>query len=374
MDKQHFIDAGYVDFGYISPELTSNSEYPEYIVENVTESVRKIQQHQTRSSFSFGFMADIHYSTTYNHDIRTKRLFNAYKEIAKRAHIDMLVLGGDYVNDGVKENYKVRNYRELRAHLDGIKYLPVNGNHDDNWIWDNCIEAELAEHQLTADEIYNLFYNHLVSLGAEFDAGSEGLYYFYNDVYKKVRYIFIDTNDVPMTFNEKGEAVHTEKHIFALSQRQTDWLINKALCFDEEGWSVVFIAHTAFLTSMKAEHADEYAQLKVINEIADSYKLGRDLDAEFGSGDYKIKAKAAFSEYKRAEVVGVFGGHWHKDIIEITEAGVPHIYANCVMMYLPYRKDGEKSEILFDIVTVDRESRTIHITRTGYGEDRTVNY
>ena len=61
---------------------------------------------------------------------------------------------------------------------------------------------------------------------------------------------------------------------------------------------------------------------------------------------------------------------------EYTKEGIPVIYIGNVIMYkyaVP-RIDGDKSELLFDIVTIDRKNRVIHTTRIGAGEDRTINY
>ena len=218
MDKQHFLDVGYVDKGYISPELSSHDTYPDYIKSTVEECVDKIQSHQNRNSISFGFMTDVHYSHTYNHNIRMLRNLNAYKEIQKRVWIDRLILGGDYTNDGNKK-YKVKQYRELRAHLDGIDYFPVNGNHDDNSIWDEFLKIENSTQHLTAEELYLLFYNHLPAKGAIFHKDNPRLYYYLNDEMRKVRYIFLDISDIPIKFDENGKLIYTKQHTFAISQK-----------------------------------------------------------------------------------------------------------------------------------------------------------
>ena len=77
--------------------------------------------------------------------------------------------------------------------------------------------------------MYNLFYNHLPRLGAKFDQENPGLYYYVDDETDKVRYIFLDGSDIPCKFNEKGKLVYTKQHTFAFSQKQREWLIDKAL-------------------------------------------------------------------------------------------------------------------------------------------------
>jgi len=177
MTKEDFIKAGYVNFGYISPALSSESTYPEYIMENVARAIERLKKIHKDDQVSFVFMTDLHYSVTANHDIRTRRLMNAYQDIKKETGIEMMILGGDYVNDGTKD-YKLRNYRALREYLKDEKWFPVNGNHDDNSIWDDdFVPAGVDTQHLTREERYVLFYNHVPSQGAVRDRENPGLYY-----------------------------------------------------------------------------------------------------------------------------------------------------------------------------------------------------
>ena len=38
------------------------------------------------------------------------------------------------------------------------------------------------------------------------------------------------------------------------------------------------------------------------------------------------------------------------------------------------RNDGDKTELLMDIIMVDAKNRTVNLTRVGSGEDRSYNY
>jgi len=93
-EPEYYLSCGYEDHGYVSPELSSSDEYPDYIKEEVWDSIRKVQSHQTTDTITFAFMTDLHLALSYNHKVRMKRTVNAYKEIAKRVHIDKLMLGG----------------------------------------------------------------------------------------------------------------------------------------------------------------------------------------------------------------------------------------------------------------------------------------
>ncbi|MBQ3225731.1 MAG: metallophosphoesterase [Clostridia bacterium] len=376
MYKEEFKRVGYVYFGYISPELSSENTYPDYIKENVLEAKEKIRAHQTESAITFAFMTDLHYSSTKNHDIRTQRLMNAYRELKRDVQVDKLILGGDYLNDGTKE-YKTNNYISLRNFLKDERYFPVNGNHDDNSIWDLCIENEVSENHLSPKELYDLFFDHLPDLGAEFNKKAPGLYYVYNDKEQKVRYIFLDTNDIPYSIDENGKLNYTKQHLFALSQNQLDWLVNEALCFDENGWDIIIISHNFYKFAEGGRNNKESERLKVLGDVLDAYQNGKDIDRDYFRDEFFVHCKAEFSKAKRGHIIACFAGHHHADFAERTDGGIPVIYTSNLMMYhpcTPERNDGDKSELLFDVVTIDRKEKAIYMTRVGAGEDRIIRY
>ena len=38
------------------------------------------------------------------------------------------------------------------------------------------------------------------------------------------------------------------------------------------------------------------------------------------------------------------------------------------------RADGDKTELLMDVITINTDKRTVNLTRVGAGEDRSFNY
>ncbi len=373
---EYYEKVGYEEGGYMPPVLSSSDEYPDYIEAEVMESVKSIQEHQGFDTFTFGFMTDLHYASCYNHYIRMKRNVNSYREITKRAHVDRLILGGDYTNEGCKE-YKADCFRELRAHFADVDYYPINGNHDDGTIWDKSyLKAEKSTNHLTHEDLYKLFYNHLPSKGAEFDKKNEGLYYLINDKVNKVRYVCLDSNDVPYIFDENGKLKYDGQHLFIMSQAQLDWLCNTALSFDEEGWSVLFFSHSHLA---EGEDRPLFINLYCMREIIAAFKHREKCSFTYGEGDFKRYVDADFSKGIGAEVIGCFIGDHHIDRVDTYRGVVYVLTANSVNYYAGQptwvpRGDGDKREILYDIVTVDKKQRKMFITRVGAGEDRTVEY
>lgn len=369
--RQGAIEAGYVNFGYFSPETSSKNEYPDYVKNAVDDAIRKIRSYQNKRSITFGFMADIHYSKTEIHDLRTKRLMNAYRDIKDAVGAELLLLAGDFINNGNKE-YSAACFTDLKEYLCEFKHFPVNGNHDDNSMWDEYIGNGKAVNHHTTRELYSLFYNHLPEVGATIVA-EDKLYYFYDDKENSVRYIFLDTSDIPDVYNEDGSLKYTKQHTFGISQEQIDWLINVALKTEEET-DFVICAHNAGLPS----EDEKSCPTKFLHHILDAHNQRGLLCREYGEGVFKVCIDADFAEYK-GKVLCVMCGHYHKDIVEKSQGGIPFIHSDCTIMYVwpvyyTVREDGNISEMIFDMVTIDRENNRIYTTRIGAGEDRIIEY
>lgn len=379
-EPEHYLKCGYEDHGYVSPELSSSDTYPEYIEQEVKRCVKEIQSHQGYDTLTFAFITDIHYALSYNHSIRLKRMLNAYKEIQKRVHIDKLILGGDYTNEGCKE-YKYDCFRKLRAEFSGIDYFPINGNHDDGSIWDrDYIKQKNAVNHLTHEDLYRVFYNHLPSKGAMFDKNNAGLYYYLDDEINKVRYICIDSCDIPYMHKEDGSLRYAAQHLFTVSQKQYEWLINEALVFNEDSWSVIFISHSVALpTENKENLGDIRVRMSLLKELIEAYKKGGQCSLKWEERDLGVNIDADFSHYKRAEVICCMVGDYHIDAVVYDNGNTPYVLtANAVTYCTPehelQRCDGDKTELLFDIVTVNKKERKLYITRVGAGKDRVVEY
>ena len=109
-------------------------------------------------------------------------------------------------------------------------------------------------------------------------------------------------------------------------------------------------------------------------DYAEFNKNGEKINKTYGEGDFEVKVDADFTSSDRGNIIAYFAGHYHADIIQHSEAGIPYIYVSNFIMYNTHRVDGNKSEILFDIVTIDRDNKIIYLNRVGYGEDRVVKY
>ena len=379
---EYYRETKWEDTGYLSPELSTQDTYPDYIREEAQISAYDVNKHlDGDNTITFGFMTDLHYATTENHRIRMKRMLNAYKDICNKTHNRILLIGGDLTNEGCRE-YKIECFKELKQQFSDIRYFPCNGNHDDGTIWDiQYIDNDKSENHLTQAERYDLFYSHLKAEKAVFPDGEKVLYYYVDDEKNKTRFIALDSGDVPQNMIN-GKLVHSAQWEFAMSQKQTDWLINDALSLSTEGWSIIIFVHSMIPPSSISEackQAREKWYLNHIEDILDSFKQRGKVYASYYDHDFKIDVNADFASYKNADLIGFFVGDFHRDMVDYTKGNIPKIFTANSVTYRgtqdrPPRNDGDKSEMLFDMVTVNKKTRNVHLTRVGCGNDRDVQY
>mgnify|MGYP003292539363 CR=1 FL=1 len=364
--KERLINLGY-DYGFECPQLGSDDEYPEYLVEAADECIQKIKKYQNNGNITFAFMTDIHYFPLPHHEVLLKRNLNVYKSISEQVRCDKLILGGDYVIDSPKTQ-KLGGYQKLREAFLPFHYLPVNGNHDTGSLWDSFMGFETPVNKLRRTEVFHAFFDHLPEEGAVFNKNHKGLYYYVDDDGNKVRYVMLDICDNPEKY--EGTLLGT----LCISQSQLDWLSSEALITN---YDIVIVAHSILSPLLIDEEKKSLSRyLEVITRVLDAYRNGEAIREDLYEGDFALHVDVNFAECDRGDILGVFVGHYHDDKVEYTKSGIPCIFtANFTMAECKIpRKVGEKSELLFDMVTIDRKTHTLYLTRVGAGEDRVVKY
>ena len=85
-----------------------------------------------------------------------------------------------------------------------------------------------------------------------------------------------------------------------------------------------------------------------------------------------------FTQAQRAEVVGCFSGHLHRDAL--AQVGALHVAVTTCDADLSYdpeeepRTAGTSAEQAIDLVTLNRRTRPVYLTRLGPGRDRSFSY
>lgn len=357
------------DQGFENPIFDSEDSYPDYLKESVAESIEKILTHQRKDSVTFGFMTDLHYLPLPHHDVLLERNKNVYRDICKNVNCSKLILGGDYVIDTFKKE-KLEGYKKLSQALSEFHYLPVQGNHDAASLWDKYLGNKDPLNKLYKQDVYVVFYSHLLEEGAVFNKNHSGLYYYVDDEEQNVRYIMLDICDSPAQYDKSLYSP------MCISQEQLEWFAKDALMTQKD---ILVFAHSIrrdVEIDGKVKIYDEY--LGVITQVLDAYKKGEKIKECLFENEFALSVDVNFSNVERGNIAAVFAGHYHNDIVEYTKNGIPCVFtANFNMAVCNLgtpRVIGDKTEILFDIVTMDRQDRTLYITRVGAGEDRVVRY
>ena len=367
------------DFGgYLEPEVTSDSEYPDYLQQEAKDTINKLLSLENGHTVSIGFMTDLHYAVNFKiqHQIRLRRLLNTYKDISENAKCSFLAIGGDVATNGSKQ-YVSECMTSLRNEFKakGIKFFPVTGNHDTNDIWDNvCVYERPAINHLLPKERYSLFFDHIENEGAVIGS-RDRLYYYVDNQKVKLRYIFLNCCDVPFEFKENGALKYAAQDDYFYSKEQLDWLTNEALSFSEDGWTVVIIQHVPIMIDFVRN--ENLNRVFVLHEILKARKDNAKCHYENNDKELLTEVFADLSQYKKCYIAGMFFGHIHKDRMYLKDGIHYTSTANSVMYKSDKtieRNDGDKTELLMDIITVDTKNRTVNLTRVGSGEDRSYNY
>lgn len=163
-----------------------------------------------------------------------------------------------------------------------------------------------------------------------------------------------------------------------MSQKQLDWLCSKALKFDDPGWSVMFITHSLLLPQEVDNPPEISKNMELLRRIVLAYKKGENYSENFGDGDFERKVDAPFNDYIRGDIIGFLVGDYHYDDVVYYD-DIPLILTGNAVMYDKgeknrVRRNGDETELLFDMVTVDKEKRKICVVRVGSGENREVKY
>ena len=164
--------------------------------------------------------------------------------------IDLCVLNGDYLDNNNTSKATVAEwYKMLDKTFSGLS-VPQwrgKGNHDAN-----DANINTSEH-LTNEDYYKYFMRNADINKFIMPYGKiSNCYGYYDDTNKKIRFIFINTVDIPNGYEQQ--------HIKGISNEQLNFVAD-ALKFNDSEWGVVFISHHALQDNRVLnpdEHEDAY--------------------------------------------------------------------------------------------------------------------
>lgn len=323
---------------------------PEWWEDEVADTIAKVKALQIgKNCVTFPFFSDNHQRNGY--------VGVLIKRVMDECHIPYCFYGGDSISSGIIID-EAEMIAQDKAFDTAMSYIPNGrfcravGNHDGYW-YDGT-----NKFWYTREQVYELFLRE-ESVAQNKHFGADGTYYYVDDIASKMRWIVLN-------FNGYDDA-------------QLAWL-DTALTFPESGWGVVFIAHAPITSHYLSYNAKD----ATVRE--------------------KIKTYINGTSANKADVVGWFAGHIHRDRIFEGVAANPGYNGSTdpatdaangapIAETLPWKTvsiisdnvsigyggvkhaiDNSDQSHAIDFVTINKSTRTVNLTRLGFGDDRSFTY
>ena len=289
-------------------------------------------------------------------------------------HYDAIDLGMN-LGDMQARNYAETNGKWYKNAINKCNkpFLTVLGNHDVGNSTDKKVSA-------TADQAFNKFIKAAIHKA---DAGLvEKPYYSKRMDDYKVEFIVLNNYDNPNDIDDCGNFMVSRGET-CFSQNQVDWFINELLNVPKE-YGVIICLHDfpcavniieCGWSQTDAVTADDTQNM--LCDIVNAWINGEDFYAEYLQGGNKltkVKVNCVFSKRGKGDFISYFSGHRHQDIIAESEK-----YPEQKVIYFPAmamdewqnfcsdlpRVKGTKTEDVFTVVSVNRETRELRLVRIG---------
>ena len=365
------------------PFLNVNNEYsvtiPTYwkeMIDKKTQTVKTLQTAGGKDCVSFVWASDTHIPD--NHTAKTDNLGRLMAKMLDNCEIPFALLTGDIGTRAshAEEAALIAAQEKIPQHLAPLwgtdRLLVALGNHDGCW----GDATGYYKHQLNPDQMWQMYFrNQALDFRRVFS--DDGMYYYIDNAAQKTRFIVLNSHFAgEYAEDENGWAVNDRFATSCYGQEQLDWLADVALDMPD-GYSAVLSAHVP----PNIEYTVDKQQLiGIVNAYCNktafsgSYTGGVD-------GWSNSTVNVDFTDAK-GEIIAMFAGHVHGDAIDVTTMACPiiTILSSGAAANEPYAENapervaGTDTETSFDVVTINKRTRTIYLTRVGAGEDRVITY
>lgn len=333
---------------------TAVPAYWQSAVDAAVSKVKTLQDVGGADVVNFMWFSDMHHNTGNPY---TENIGTLCAAVMNECNIPLCLMSGDTMSaDSVAEEATLlawlENAAEVLSPIGADRLMQIRGNHDDvygsyttgsatNYYVNKVSSAKIWNrmHRAQAQDFRRVF-------------GGDGTYFYLDNVPQKIRFICLNCQ-----YYDGGGITNgtTGSMTFGLGTAQLEWLENAALSV-EAGWGVVIATHVP-------------PTAEAVNGRTDYLSLYGDDGASFRT----------IITSTTADIIGIFCGHCHADAIISEDLPCPILTVTCAIN-TPYdgtaakRIAGTDMETALDIVSINKTTRTIHTTRLGAGEDRTIHY
>lgn len=337
---------------------------------------------QTADTFCFGFLTDLH---SYYDNSSYPNLTSLYmNQVDRDIDLDAVINGGDTVIHGTNDLEKgIASLTIPLAYIDNKqKMLVAKGNHDANGHSASGVTQQEVSWTLMESMFFSVAQRHLLNdSSVHFGNGV----YFYKDYdAQKVRVIVVNSCDAGEEINGSYMAVDSLR-VCGIRQTQLEWLANTALDFsnktDASQWHTIVISHIAF---ENVEHSYPTVQNEqLIHNLLVAFKNGQNFSGSYTDTNYDGLFSTSISVDFRTQgamnLVGVFSGHNHADKMVNTGYEQVTTMSGYVDESMASTEETGRTylgidEMAFDVVTVNKATKKVTLTRFGCGSDREYTY
>lgn len=346
---------------------------PAYWDEHLREKIELIHRRQItagKSGTSVALITDMHWCENEKHSgaIMEKVLFDC--------GIPYFFNAGDLISGkGICSPQEIfKEIMEYREHFKAIEHkcLMVEGNHDSAhstfappaYYVENLPEETFSEYYFRP---YTQYKDRVFS--------DELSYYYADDTVHKVRYIVLNSQNVPSDEKtEEGYAKYNRMRNFGFLQKQVCWFANTALAVPDSTWSVVVCSHSTYFGAKSEQNVYNY---DLMMKIIDAFKKHTSYSGKTQHENPLFNAEISVDfTGKGGNFVAWLGGHRHTDHINVLD-GITFVDVATDASYENYKKLGKRGKIeehAFDVFTIDTTAHKVYVTRIGGGADREFDY
>lgn len=358
--------------------LTIPSYWEEKMVTPKTAEIKELLSEGGKDCVCFAWASDTHIPD--NEGGRTNDIGRVIAKMLDNCEIPFAVLTGDVGTRAScsTEAQFVASQEHVPLHLAPLwgtdRLLVALGNHDGCW-GDNPNgdgSTGFYAHQFTPERMWQTYFR-----GQALDFrrvfSDDGLYFYVDNIAQKTRFIVLNSQfGGEYAEDENGWAVNNRFRTSCYGQAQLDWLANIALDMPN-GYGAVIVSHVPPSISYTVDNTQ---LIGIINAYCNKTTFSGDYTG--GVDGWSNSSVNVDFTTAQGEIIAMFAGHVHGDSIDTVTLACPLLTilsagASANEAYkesAPTREDETETETSFDVVIINRASRTIRCIRIGAGDNR----
>lgn len=226
--------------------------YWQEALQEVCARVRALQDRAGPEAVSFVFFTDVHWGSGSG---RTGALAAALLEGCDGVYA---LCGGDLVRSGIAmtKAEMEADFQAVRQALEPLRgrLLTALGNHDGSWGPD-------YGYNFSPEELYGRLFRGCPA----WELGGDGSYYYADDRARKVRFVVLNSVWCRYGVDGDGAALYPRQNNYGFGQDQLDWLVQRALRFEEPGWALVLMTHVPVHSGLEGKFRDYQLLTGILN-------------------------------------------------------------------------------------------------------------